>query len=118
ERFLRPRTLAELLEMKAAHPSAKLVAGATEIGVELNKKFKAFPALISVEGVEELTRIEKTETAWRIGAGATLTKVGETLGDEFPSLAKMFAVFAARQIRNRATLGGNLVTASPIGDSA
>jgi xanthine dehydrogenase molybdopterin binding subunit/xanthine dehydrogenase small subunit len=118
ERFLRPRTLAELLELKSAHPEARLVAGATEIGVELNKKFKAFPMLISVESVEELTRIDKTETTWRIGAGATLTKVWETLGDEFPSLAKMLAVFAARQIRNRATLGGNLVTASPIGDSA
>ncbi|HWA87812.1 MAG TPA: xanthine dehydrogenase molybdopterin binding subunit [Opitutus sp.] len=129
ERFFRPTSLPELLRLKREHPEAKLVAGATEIGVELNKKFKKFPALISVEGVTELTRIEKTTGEWRIGAAATLTAVEEALcsggmtgagpaSQEYPSLAKMLAVFASRQIRNRATLGGNLVTASPIGDSA
>ena len=118
EKFFRPTNLAELFTLKRAHPAARLVAGATEIGVELNKKFKAFPELISVEGVAELTRIEATPDAWHFGAAATLTAVEEALAGEFPSVAKMLAVFAARQIRNRATLGGNLVTASPIGDSA
>lgn len=118
ERFFRPTSLADLFALKQAHPDARLVAGATEIGVELNKKFKKFPTLISTEGVPELTRIVKSDTEWRLGAAATLTAIEEALGDEYPVLAKMLAGFAARQIRNRATLGGNLVTASPIGDSA
>ncbi|MEO7598609.1 MAG: xanthine dehydrogenase molybdopterin binding subunit [Opitutus sp.] len=118
ESFYRPGTLEELLELKRGIPAAKLVAGATEIGVELNKKFQPFPVLISVEAVPELIQISNTAEEWRIGAGATLTTVEEALAGEFPSVAKMFALFAARQIRNRATLGGNLVTASPIGDGA
>ena len=118
ERFHRPTSLAELFALKGAYPEARLVAGATEIGVELNKKFKRFPALISTEGVPELTRIVATPAAWRIGGGATLTAVEEAVAPEYPSLAQMLHVFAARQIRNRATLGGNLATASPIGDSA
>ena len=118
DRFFRPTSLAALFALKQAHPAARLVAGATEIGVELNKKFKAFPLLISTEAVPELTRITKTAAAWHLGAAATLTNIEEALGNEFPSVAKMLRVFAARQIRNRATLGGNLVTASPIGDSA
>ena len=118
EQFFRPTTLAELFALKAAHPAAKLVAGATEIGVELNKKFKTFPVLISTEGVGELTQIVATPTAWRIGAGATLTAIEEKVAAEYPSLAKMLRGFAARPIRNRATLGGNIATASPIGDSA
>ena len=118
DRFFRPTSLAALFALKQAHPTARLVAGATEIGVELNKKFKAFPLLISTEAVPELTRITQTADAWHLGAAATLTNIEEALGDEFPSVAKMLRVFAARQIRNRATLGGNLVTASPIGDSA
>ena len=118
ERFFRPISLAALFALKAAHPSAQLVAGATEIGVELNKKAKAFPLLISVEAVPELTQIRETPTAWRIGAGATLTNIEEALGAEFPSLQKMLSVYASRQIRSRATLGGNIATASPIGDSA
>ncbi len=118
EQFFRPASLVELFALRSRHPQAKLVAGATEIGVELNKKFRRFPTLISVEGVPELTRIVAAPTEWRIGAAATLTAAEEALAGEFSSVAKMLAVFAARQIRNRATLGGNLVTASPIGDSA
>ncbi len=118
ERFLRPTSLEELFQLKMAYPAARLVAGATEIGVELNKKAKPFPQLISTEAVPELTRIVRTEAGWRIGAAATLTAIEEKVAPEYPSLAKMLRVFAARQIRNRATLGGNLATASPIGDSA
>jgi xanthine dehydrogenase large subunit len=118
QKFFRPTSLPGLFTLLETYPTAQLVAGATEIGVELNKKFKAFPLLISTEGVPELTRITATTEAWHIGAGATLTNVEEVLGGEYPSIAKMLRVFAARQIRNRATLGGNLVTASPIGDSA
>lgn len=118
ERFFRPTSLAELFVLKQTYPTARLVAGATEIGVELNKKFSKFPLLISTEAVPELTRIVRTEAAWRIGGAATLTAIEETVAVEFTSLAKMLKVFASRQIRNRATLGGNLATASPIGDSA
>ncbi len=118
ERFFRPTSLAALFALKAAHPNALLVAGATEIGVELNKKAKAFPLLISTEAVPELTHIVETPTAWRVGAGATLTNIEQAMGAEYPSLQKMLAVYASRQIRSRATLGGNLATASPIGDSA
>ncbi len=118
ERFFRPKSLAGLFRLKRKHPAARLVAGATEIGVELNKKFKAFPLLISTEAVRELTAIKKTKAGWRIGAAATLTAIEEKVAPGCPPLAKMLRLFAARQIRNRATMGGNLATASPIGDSA
>jgi xanthine dehydrogenase molybdopterin binding subunit/xanthine dehydrogenase small subunit len=117
-KFLRPASLAELLALRAAHPEAALVAGATEIGVEINKKGRAFPFLISVEAVEELRECRATADEWRLGAAATLTHIEDALAGEYPSFAQMLRVFASRQIRSRATLGGNLVTASPIGDSA
>ena len=117
-KFFRPTSLPGLFTLLETYPAAQLVAGATEIGVELTKKFRTFPLLVSTEGVPELTRITATAAAWHIGAAANLTNVEEALGEEYPSIAKMLRVFAARQIRNRATLGGNLVTASPIGDSA
>lgn len=116
--FHRPQTLAELLDLKEQHPAARLVAGATEISVEINKKHLTFARFISATAVAELREITRTEEVWRFGAAATLTQIEEALGEELPAFRQMLSVFASRQIRNRATLGGNLVTASPIGDSA
>src|SRR5207248_1801072 len=80
--------------------------------------FKKFSTLISVEAVPELTEIKSTDSEWHMGAAVTLTQIEEKMADEFPALGRMLRVFGSRQIRNRATMGGNLVTASPIGDSA
>jgi xanthine dehydrogenase molybdopterin binding subunit/xanthine dehydrogenase small subunit len=118
ETFLRPTSLEKLFRAMGERPEARLIAGATDLGLEITKRFQRFPALISVEAVPELNEISFTETEWRIGAATTLTKLDDLLGAEFPEIREMLSVFGSRQIRNRATLGGNLVTASPIGDSA
>ncbi len=118
EKFLRPTSLAELLRLKNENPDARLIAGATELGLDITKRFKKFPTLISTEAVAELKSIESTDVEWRIGAAVTLTEIKDHLGREFPALNDMLRVFGSRQIRNRATMGGNIVTASPIGDSA
>lgn len=118
ERFFRPASLAALLQLLEQYPDGCLIAGATELGLDISKRFKKFPTLISVEAVPELTQIECTDSEWRIGAAATLTRIEEKMAGQYPALADMLRVFGSRQIRNRATMGGNLVTASPIGDSA
>src|SRR3984893_10259389 len=118
ETFFRPSSLEKLFRAMAEHPDARLIAGATDLGLEISKRFHKFPALISIEAIPELSVVESTETEWRIGAATTLTKLDDALSAEFPEVREMLSVFGSRQIRNRATLGGNLVTASPIGDSA
>ena len=118
EKFFRPNSLTTLLKLMERYPEARLIAGATELGLEISKRFKKFPALISVEAVPELKAIKSTVSEWRIGAAATLTQIEEKMANEFPALGRMLRVFGSRQIRNRATMGGNVVTASPIGDSA
>ncbi len=118
EIFYRPTSLTGLLHLWSQMPDARLVAGATELGLDITKRYKKFTALLSLEAVAELKEIKATATEWHIGAAATLTEVEEMLAAEYPALADMLRVFGSRQIRNRATLGGNLVTASPIGDAA
>ncbi len=118
EIFRRPTSLEKLFRVLAEYPDARLIAGATDLGLEITKRFQKFPTLISLEAVSELNEISSTETEWLIGAATTLTKLDDLLGAEFPVIREMLSVFGSRQIRNRATLGGNLVTASPIGDSA
>jgi xanthine dehydrogenase molybdopterin binding subunit/xanthine dehydrogenase small subunit len=118
EKFFRPTSLAELLQLLKQYSEARLIAGATELGLDITKLYKKFPTLISVEAVPDLTEIKATDTEWHIGAAVTLTEIEDKMAEEFPALGDMLRVFGSRQIRNRATMGGNIVTASPIGDSA
>jgi xanthine dehydrogenase molybdopterin binding subunit/xanthine dehydrogenase small subunit len=118
EKFFRPTSLAELLRRLKENPDARLIAGATELGLDITKRYKKFPTLISVEAVLELNEIKSTDAEWHIGAAVTLTEIEEKMAEEFSALGDMLRVFGSRQIRNRATMGGNIVTASPIGDSA
>ncbi len=116
ERFFRPTTIGELCKLLAEQKGAELIAGATEIGVDINKKARAYPTLISTEGVTELSRVFRDDHGWHVGGAATLTELEEALAGELPAIGKMLRVFASRQIRHRATMAGNIVTASPIGD--
>ncbi|MFC1705205.1 xanthine dehydrogenase small subunit [Planctomycetota bacterium] len=117
-RFERPTTLSDLLDTLAAEPEARVLAGGTDIGLEITKEFKHPKVLVSTEAVPELTELGKTAEAWHVGSAVTLSRLEEALGKDLPSLRSMLSVFGSRQIRNRATLGGNLATASPIGDLA
>ncbi|GHC50185.1 xanthine dehydrogenase molybdopterin binding subunit [Roseibacillus persicicus] len=112
-----PNSISEALELKSQYPEAVYIAGATELAVLMNKRGYRPPQLIALENVAELREIRSTDTAWFIGGGVVLTDVQEALAGEFPALDDMLRLFASRQIRHRATLAGNLVTASPIGDS-
>ncbi|MFM2243812.1 MAG: xanthine dehydrogenase molybdopterin binding subunit [Verrucomicrobiota bacterium] len=114
----RPTTVAQALELKSLHPEAPFVAGATEIAVLINKRQLRPTTFISLENIAELTSITAHDDHWCIGAAVPLTDLADALGGEYPALDDMLRWFASRQIRHRATLGGNLVTASPIGDSA
>jgi xanthine dehydrogenase small subunit len=116
QQFYRPTNLSDVLELLQAHPEATLVAGSTDLGLEMSWYRQHYPVMIALEGVSELRRLAQTDEAVTIGAAVPLSHIEERLRGVFPSLDEMLYWFAARQVRNRATLGGNLGTASPIGD--
>ena len=120
--FARPADLAEALALLAEHPDATVVAGSTDWGVEANLRGRRASYVVAVDRVPEL-RALSTDGAYlghavEIGAALTLSEVEAALGDTVPLLAQVWPLFASRLIRNGATVGGNLVTASPIGDLA
>ncbi|HBQ98243.1 MULTISPECIES: xanthine dehydrogenase small subunit [unclassified Roseofilum] len=116
DRFHRPINLNQLLQLLQQHPNATLIAGATDIGLHLSHHTQHFPLLISLEAIPELQTLYITPESVEIGAALPLSHIQTHLQGIFPSLDTMLSWFAARQIRNRATIGGNLGTASPIGD--
>ncbi|MEO7099767.1 MAG: xanthine dehydrogenase molybdopterin binding subunit [Luteolibacter sp.] len=113
----RPTTVEEALSIKSQNPDALFIAGATELAVLMNKRHKRYPSLISLDQIDTVHTISKTDTHWQIGAAASLTDIEKKLAGAYPALDQMLRLFASKQIRHRATLGGNLVTASPIGDA-
>lgn len=115
ERFFRPSSLDALWPILEAHPQATFVCGATDLGLDITQKGVRFPTLVSLEGLP-LNTLERSATGWRIGATLTLADLESAA--PLPILTRMLRYFASRQIKHRATLGGNLCTASPIGDSA
>ena len=115
--FARPADLAEALALLAEHPDATVVAGSTDWGVEVNLRGRRASYVVAVDRLPELRGLSVGDVV-EIGAGLTLSEVEAGLGDAVPLLAQVWPLFASRLIRNGATIGGNLGTASPIGDLA
>lgn len=117
-RFLRPTSLGELFGLLQEHPQAKLIAGGTDVVVEVNLRHQRWDTLVSLEAIPELQTLSWTDKYLEIGAAVPLSHLEEALQGRLPLLEQLFPLYASRLLRHRATLGGNLVTASPIGDSS
>ncbi|CAF0826619.1 unnamed protein product [Adineta ricciae] len=125
--WYRPVTLNELLQLRSMYPggASKLIFGNTEVQIETKFKRLKYPRFISVTHVDELQQLKRTSTSLILGAGVTLTRLQAKLsewndqkldGGICQSLIDQLKYFASTQIRNVASLGGNIVNASPISD--
>jgi xanthine dehydrogenase small subunit len=114
--FFAPRSLEELLALRAAHPEALLLAGGTDLGLQASRERKPPKAVIYLMHVPELAAISATADKITIGAAATYTDAAPTLIEAFPAVRAYLSRLGSRQIRNMGTIGGNIGTASPIGD--
>ena len=121
-RFVRPTSLLDACRARAEAPTLTPITGGTDLVVEINQRHKRFDALLSLEAIPELRTWQETATHLVIGAGLPLAEIEERLHDDealgrsLPMLTELLPLFSSRLIRTRATLGGNLGTASPIGD--
>ncbi|MFD9083694.1 xanthine dehydrogenase small subunit [Streptomyces erythrochromogenes] len=115
--FLRPGTLADAVRLLRERPDAVVVAGSTDWGVEVNIRSRRANCVVAVDRLPELRALHAGSDHIEIGAAQTLTEIERRLDGAVPLLAELFPQFASRLIRNSATLGGNLGTGSPIGDS-
>ena len=111
-----PQSLEDLATLYKNNPEATLVAGATDLSLEITKKLKYFNNMIFLGGCEQLKRIEVTKETIQIGAACTISELIVSLRSTFPSFTNMLLRYGAVQIRNSATIGGNIANGSPVGD--
>jgi len=117
QEYFRPNNLKEALVLKRTYPGALIISGSTDIALRVTKGHEVLPQLIDLSGVDELKSIQEASGTFTLGAGMILSDVLHAVQNTYPALRDILSVFGSQQIRNIATLGGNLGTASPISDT-
>lgn len=115
--FFKPATLADATDFKASHPVCVIVAGGTDVGVQMNKCLRDPQIIMSLAGLSELRTIAHGVEVLTVGACATLADLERETQDCCPELNAMLRRHGSPLIRNAATLAGNIANGSPIGDA-
>lgn len=118
KRCLLPQTLDELATLYQQHPQAKLLAGGTDLALEVTQRHQDLPLMIAIGQIDALKLVSWQGDRLIIGAGTTLSDLSPLLASYHPAFGELLGRFASQQIRNQGTLGGNIANASPIGDGA
>ena len=117
QRWIAPDSENALAHSLEAHPDARIVAGATDVGLWITKQHRDLGTLIFTGAATDMTSIERGDGGFTIGAAASLADAFAALDDDYPELREAWVRFASPPIRHAGTLGGNVANGSPIGDS-
>ncbi len=112
-----PTTLEEALKLKNQYPETRVVAGATDVGVWINKGKATYQTVMSLQNISDLWEIKKTKDKLIIPARVTLARLQKVLEAGLAEFDGILNIFASIQIKNSGTLVGNVVNASPIADT-
>ena len=117
EHLFVPRTVDELADWYVENPGATLVAGATDIGLWVTKQLKELGKIGFVSHIQELAKIVISDDTIEIGAGVSLAELQTLFENRHSSFSELMRRFGSVQVRNAATIGGNIANGSPIGDA-
>ena len=115
--YFAPNTVAGLAQVLNLHPKSRIVAGATDVGIWVTKQGRHLQTVVYTGGIEVMKEINVAESHIQIGAAATVSDAMKVLSEYYPALEELFRRYGSLQIRNLATIGGNVANGSPIGDS-
>ena len=117
QQYIKPIDLSEAYFYRQLYREAIIICGNTDIALKVTKKNEHLPEIIDLSDLRELNFIKKTAKSIFIGSGTTIEDLRMVIKDELPALYSMLSVFGSGQIRNMASIGGNIGSASPIGDT-
>ncbi len=112
----RPTSSDELADWYLQNPDATLIAGATDVGLWVTKQLRDLAPVAFLNGITDLQQIERQGGMFHIGAGVTIAALRDFIAPHHPGFAELLRRYASEQIRNAATIGGNIANGSPIGD--
>ncbi len=115
--YATPRSTDALAQWYEAHPDAVLIGGATDVGLWVTKDLRELDEVAFLHGCADLKEIHESDAETRIGAACTMTDVLEWAHKHHPSYAELIRRYGSEQVRNAATIGGNIANGSPIGDN-
>ena len=115
--FAIPRSADDLAAWYLANPQGTLIAGATDVGLWVTKQMRDLGPVAFIAGVADLRGVTVTDTEIRIGATTTLTDLHSAIAPLHPDFAELIRRYGSVQVRNAATVGGNIANGSPIGDT-
>lgn len=115
-RWFAPRSSDELAVLLAEYPDARLVAGATDVGLWVTKGLRTLDTVIFLGDVADLATIEETGEALILGAGVRYADAHAAMARLHPELGALVRRIGGLQVRNAGTVGGNIANGSPIGD--
>lgn len=112
-----PGSTDDLAQWYLAHPEATLIAGGTDVGLWVTKQLRTLTQVAFLSHCKDLSDISEMEDGFRIGAGITIAALREAMAQPHPAFADLLRRFASEQVRQAATIGGNIANGSPIGDT-
>lgn len=117
QKYYLPFSKSEALRLREKYPNAVVVAGSTDVALRVTKKNELIPEILDLSQVKDLSFLKISDDNLTFGANYSLEDIRLMCKEHLPALHDMLCYFGSRQIRNRACLGGNLGSASPIGDT-
>jgi xanthine dehydrogenase small subunit len=112
-----PETSDQLAEWYQKHPNGTLIAGATDVGLWVTKQLRELEDVAFLNRCRDLQQIEEQEDKIRIGAAVTMADLAIVIQKIHPSYAELIRRYGSEQVRQAATIGGNVANGSPIGDN-
>jgi xanthine dehydrogenase small subunit len=117
QNYYKPLKLQDALALRRKYPHATIISGASDIALRQTKKHEFLSEILDISDIDELKYFVEDEMVFKVGAGLNLEQLKSHSVVKLPALHKMLQIFGSLQIRNRATVGGNIGSASPIGDT-
>lgn len=114
--FHQPQTLLELAALYLDHPDYRLLGGGTDLALEVTQQLHDLPGLIHLGRVPELNEVQIHKDHLMLGASVTLNRCMDIMQSRIPGAGELLLRFGSDQVRNQGTIGGNIGSASPIGD--